>query len=95
MFNGLPALHVVIYHGAALDYDFYPILFIVLFCYLLPVVVLIFTYLLFLLVFYLLPLSLVPALHPSVSSSTHGIFTMLTGLTSPSYCFVLDYHLLM
>jgi len=24
MFNGFPALHVVIYHGIALDYDFYP-----------------------------------------------------------------------
>jgi hypothetical protein len=33
MFNGLLSLHVVIYHGVALDYDFYPILFFVLlFC---------------------------------------------------------------
>jgi hypothetical protein len=32
MFSGLLALHMVIYHGVALDYDFYPILF---FCFIL------------------------------------------------------------
>lgn len=69
MFNGFLAQHVVIYHGVALNYNFYPILFFGLFCYLLPVVVLIFTHLLFVLVFYLNRLLLVPALHCTTESS--------------------------
>jgi hypothetical protein len=68
--------------------------------YLLPVHVLIFTHLFFVLVLHLLPLSLAPGRYvlfsPVYPGSARGIFTMLQhwDTASPSYCCVLDYHLL-
>jgi L-asparagine transporter-like permease len=89
MLLGLLALNVVIYHGVALDYV-YPSSF---FSYLLPVVTLIFTHLFFVLVLYILPLSLVPALYPTIQSGISQLCTVYlpcysTGLRLLlSYCF--------
>jgi len=69
---------VVIYHGVALDYDIYPTFVFSLF---ITSYVLIFTHLFFVLLLYLLPLSLAPTLYLPFSSmhpgSARGIFTML------------------
>jgi len=64
MFLGLLSLHVVIYHGVALDDEFYSLLLFSL--YLLPVVVLTFTHLLFVLVVYLLSILPVPAHYTTI-----------------------------
>ena len=67
MLLGLLALHVLVYHGVALHYNIYPPL-PSFFFYLLPIVTLNFTHLFFVLVLYTLPLSLVPALCPTIQS---------------------------
>jgi hypothetical protein len=74
MFLGLGALQLVIYHGVELFYDFYTLPFFVLFYNLLPVVLII-THLFFVLVHYLIPLSLVPAFHPNIQSGVYRLCT--------------------
>jgi hypothetical protein len=75
MFLALPSLQVVLYQEVARVYDTYPLLFLSLSLFLLPGV-LIFTPLFLVLVLYLLPLTFVPALRPTIQSgSASGIFT--------------------
>ena len=71
-----------------------PLMFFVLFCYILPVV-LVFSHFFFVVVFYLLPFSLSPALHPTTESSVQHVvfFTTLLSIglrLLHSYCFVAD-----
>ena len=94
IFLGSPALHGAIYHGVALDYGFYTLLFIVLFCYLLQGV-LIFAHcsLFYSSIYFLSHLSLpfTPQFSPVYHGSARGIFTKLIkrwGTTSPLLFFL-------
>jgi len=68
MFLGHPALNVIILSRSSTVLRHLPPPLFVLFCYLLHFVVIVFTYLFFVLVFYLHPLSLVPAPYSTTES---------------------------
>ena len=99
MFLGLPAPHVIMLSWSSTGLWHFPLSS---FCFILLFLTICFTdfiHLLFVLVFYLLPLSLVPALYSiikySVSCSACGIFTMQEpwAMTSPLllFCFRLSF----
>ena len=98
MFLGPLAPHVLILPWSNTGLRHLPLIFFVLFCYLLPFVVLVFTHLFFVLVFYLLPLPLFPAVYTPFSPVYPGCATWCFLPCNsarlrlpPSYCFVLDY----